>query len=75
MPYQDNPKDLPDSDTESISEFIAQQQEPQTPPRDVEANIVVPEKVSYMSLQHKGQLAILCMARLTDPLAATSIQV
>ena len=32
-------------------------------------------KVSYMSLPHKGQLAILCLARLADPLATTSIQV
>ncbi|KAJ7202174.1 major facilitator superfamily domain-containing protein [Mycena rebaudengoi] len=31
-------------------------------------------KVSYMSLPHKGQLAILCMARLAEPLATTSIQ-
>lgn len=32
-------------------------------------------KASYMSLPHKGQLAILCIARLADPLATTSIQV
>lgn len=33
------------------------------------------KKVSYASLPHKGQLAILCLARMTDPLAQTSIQV
>ena len=32
-------------------------------------------KVSYLALPHKGQLAILCLARLADPLASTSIQV
>ena len=32
-------------------------------------------KVSYMSLPNKGQLALLCLARVADPLAATSIQV
>jgi hypothetical protein len=31
--------------------------------------------VSYMSLPNKGQLAILCIARLADPLANTSISV
>ncbi len=34
-----------------------------------------PKKVSYLSLPHKGQLAILCLARMADPLAQTSIQV
>ncbi|EXJ76961.1 hypothetical protein A1O3_10118 [Capronia epimyces CBS 606.96] len=32
------------------------------------------KKVSYASLPHKGQLAILCLARMADPLAQTSIQ-
>ena len=32
-------------------------------------------KISYMSLPNKGQLALLCIARVADPLAATSIQV
>lgn len=32
-------------------------------------------KISYMNLPHKGQLALLCIARMVDPLAATSIQV
>ncbi|KAK5474398.1 hypothetical protein LTR43_006414 [Exophiala xenobiotica] len=32
------------------------------------------KKVSYLSLPHKGQLAILCLARMADPLAQTSIQ-
>ena len=41
--------------------------EPVTPQKD--------KKVSYASLPHKGQLAILCLARMADPLAQTSIQV
>ncbi|KAI9782191.1 MAG: hypothetical protein M1839_005305 [Geoglossum umbratile] len=32
------------------------------------------KSVSYMSLPHKGQLAILCVARLADSLATASIQ-
>ena len=32
-------------------------------------------KVSYSSLPHKDQLAILCLARMADPLAQSSIQV
>lgn len=32
-------------------------------------------KVSYWSLPNKGQLALMCVARMADPLAATSIQV
>lgn len=76
MASQDNPKGVSNSDTECVSEFIAHQQEPIQVSRDVEANVVVPEKkVSYRSLPNKGQLAILCIARLADPLAATSIQV
>lgn len=31
--------------------------------------------VSYRSLPHKLQLAILCLARLADPLALTSVNV
>lgn len=76
MAYQDNPKDAPSSESENVAEFIAHQQEPLPPSRDVEANTLVKDKrVSYMSLPNKGQLAILCVARLADPLAATSIQV
>lgn len=76
MAYQDNPKDASNSGSENVSEFIAHQQEPLPVSRDVEANAFVPDKkVSYMSLPNKGQLAILCIARLADPLAATSIQV
>ncbi|KAI9820715.1 MAG: hypothetical protein M1827_005085 [Pycnora praestabilis] len=41
---------------------------------DAPAKPKFPEKVSYMSLPKKGQLALLCMARLADPLAASSIQ-
>ena len=76
MPYRDSPKDVSDSDTESVTEFITHQQEPLPVTRDIEANVVGKEKkVSYMSLPNKGQLAILCIARLADPLAVTSIQV
>lgn len=32
-------------------------------------------KVSYASLHNKRQLSILCLARLVEPVAATSIQV
>jgi len=32
------------------------------------------QKISYMSLPNKGQLALLCMARLVEPLANSSIQ-
>ena len=35
----------------------------------------VGSRSTYMSLPNKGQLAVLCIARLADPLAATSIQV
>ena len=72
MVYQDSPKDLSDTDSEGVSE----RQEPFPASRDVEANVALPEKkVSYMSLPNKGQLAILCIARMADPLATTSIQV
>lgn len=33
------------------------------------------QRASYMSLPKKGQLAILCLARIADPLAISSIQV
>jgi hypothetical protein len=76
MTYQDSQKALSDSDSEGVSQFITHQQEPLPVSRDVEANAALPEKkVSYMSLPNKRQLAILCIARLTDPLATTSIQV
>jgi hypothetical protein len=72
MAYQDNPKDRAGSDTESVSEFIAQHQEHV---QDVEAAAIPERKVSYSSLPNKGQLAILCLARMADPLATASIQV
>lgn len=76
MAYEENPKDTPNSESENVSEFIDHQQEPLPVSRDIEANAPVQDKkVSYMSLPNKGQLAILCVARLADPLAATSIQV
>lgn len=77
MAPQDNPPDLSDSDTESVSEFIIAQQEALPHgSRDIEANPVEPEKkIGYMNLPNKGQLALLCIARMADPLAATSIQV
>ena len=52
---------------------------PQVPGNtDGEAALAAPpndKKISYMSLPKKAQLAILCLARLADPLATTSIQV
>ena len=76
MASQDNAKDSSNSDSESVPELIAHQSEPLPMSRDIEANVLVSDKkVSYMSLPNKGQLAILCVARLADPLAATSIQV
>ena len=76
MASQNNAKDALDSNSESVSKFIGHQPEPLPLSRDIEANILVSDKkVSYMSLPNKGQLAILCVARLADPLAATSIQV
>ena len=42
---------------------------------DVESQASANDKVSYRSLPNKKQLAILCIARLADPLAASSIQV
>ena len=44
-------------------------------PTDAEARPLERKKVSYMSLNHKRQLAFLCLARIADPLAQTSIQV
>ncbi|OCL13443.1 MFS general substrate transporter [Glonium stellatum] len=32
------------------------------------------KKISYLSLPNKGQLAVLCIARMADPLATSSIQ-
>lgn len=42
-------------------------------PLDTAAN--QEQKVSYLSLPKKGQLVVLCIARMADPLASTSIQV
>jgi len=77
MGYTDNSKDTPGTpeETETASEFVAHQQEPPPEFRDVEATKPKETKVSYMSLPHKNQLAILCLARLADPLATSSIQV
>ena len=57
------------------SRAMARQQEPLIVNGDVEAQAKAKEKVSYSSLANKKQLAILCIARLADPLAASSIQV
>jgi hypothetical protein len=54
---------------------MAKQQEPLIVNGDVEAQAKAKNKVSYSSLANKKQLAILCIARLADPLAASSIQV
>jgi hypothetical protein len=54
---------------------VSQQQEPLIINGDVEAQARAKDKVSYSSLPNKKQLAILCIARLADPLAASSIQV
>jgi hypothetical protein len=59
----------------AVLESIAHQQEPLIINSDAEAQFRAKEKVSYMSLPNKKQLAILCIARLADPLAASSIQV
>ncbi|CZR66360.1 related to E.coli tetracycline resistance protein TCR1 [Phialocephala subalpina] len=58
----------------AVSESIAHQQEPLIVNGDVEAQARAKEKVSYASLPNKKQLALLCIARLADPLAASSIQ-
>jgi len=57
------------------SSAIAKQQEPLIVNGDVEAQARAKDKVSYSNLPNKKQLAILCIARLADPLAASSIQV
>ncbi|KAG0647318.1 Major facilitator superfamily multidrug transporter mfsB [Hyphodiscus hymeniophilus] len=76
MVYNRNPKDQSNSGPSNASGFIAPQHEPLQASRDVEASIVVSDKkVSYMNLPNKGQLTLLCIARMVDPLAATSIQV
>jgi hypothetical protein len=59
-----------------VSDVLAHQQEPLITNGDIAAKEPAKEKpVSYMSLHNKSQLAILCIARMADPLAATSIQV
>lgn len=76
MAYKDGPQEESSgSDTESVSSYIAHQQEPPPEFHDVEPAKPTETKVSYMSLANKKQLAILCVARLADPLAASSIQV
>lgn len=59
----------------SSDNTLTRQREPLIVDGDVEAQAKAKEKVSYMSLPNKKQLAILCIARLADPLAASSIQV
>lgn len=59
----------------AVSESIAHQNEPLIVNGEPEAQAIVTEKVSYRHLPNKRQLAILCIARMADPLAATSIQV
>lgn len=59
----------------AVSNSIAHQQDPLIINSDVEAQARAKDKASYRSLPNKKQLAILCIARLVDPLAATSIQV
>jgi hypothetical protein len=76
MAYTDNPQEDSTSDTGSTSESTTSQQAPIRVASDVEANAAEPEtKISYRSLPNKSQLALLCIARMADPLAATSIQV
>ncbi|KUJ14606.1 MFS general substrate transporter [Mollisia scopiformis] len=58
----------------AASDSIAHQQEPLIVNGDVEAQARTKDKVSYRALPNKKQLAILCIARLADPLAASSIQ-
>jgi len=59
----------------SEPDCLASQQEPLVKNGDVETQPKAKEKVSYSSLPNKKQLAISCVARLADPLAASSIQV
>ena len=53
------------------------QQETVTNGRPIDAEARPPEtkRVSYLSLNHKRQLALLCLARIADPIAQTSVQV
>jgi hypothetical protein len=67
---------MPSDRQTEVSRSVAQQQEPLIVNSDVEAQARENKgKVSYSSLRNKKQLAILCIARLADPLAASSIQV
>lgn len=66
---------MPSDRQVAVSTSIAQQQAPLIINGDVEAQARSTDKVSYSSLPNKKQLAILCIARLADPLAASSIQV
>jgi hypothetical protein len=66
---------MPTNSQDPATSAIAKQQEPLIVNGDPEAHARAKEKVSYSSLPNKKQLAILCIARLADPLAASSIQV
>jgi hypothetical protein len=66
---------MPSDSQNAVSRSMARQQEPLIVNSDVEAQANIKDKVSYRSLRNKKQLAILCIARLADPLAASSIQV
>jgi len=66
---------MPSPSEAAASRAHAKQQEPLIVNSDVEAQAKAKDKVSYSSLPNKKQLAILCIARLADPLAASSIQV
>ena len=66
---------MPFNPQDAASEANAKQQQPLIVNNDVETQVKAKEKVSYSSLRNKKQLAILCIARLADPLAASSIQV
>jgi hypothetical protein len=66
---------MPSDSQAAVSRAIAKQQEPLIINGDVEAQARAKDKVSYSSLPNRRQLAILCIARLADPLAASSIQV
>jgi hypothetical protein len=67
---------MPSDPQAAVSRAIAkQQEEPLIINGDAEAQTKAKGKVSYRSLPNKKQLAILCIARLADPLAASSIQV
>jgi hypothetical protein len=66
---------MPNSQVAPSSAIAKQQEEPLIVNGDVEAQARAKDKVSYSSLPNKKQLAILCIARLADPLAASSIQV